>query len=140
MVPFGNSLVIIPDASPAQLLSMLSASANEIGGGAFLHVSGLRLTIDLNAQPRLQAVSLTDGTPIVAAGQVVPNAPSVSIATINFIADGNAGIPIGGLPSTSLGITDQQAVSSFVSEPAGLDAQITSSAYPEGGEGRITVN
>ena len=140
ILPFPNTLVIVPDVAPSALLAILEHAAGEVGGGAFLHVSGLSVAIDVNLMPRVKSVTLSDGTALVTGGQVVAGAPNVHVATISFLSDGGGGAPFGGLTATSVGATEQQALARFVADAAGLNGLITTARYPEGGEGRIQVN
>ncbi len=78
---------------------------------------------------------LTDGTPIVSGGAVVPG-PDLNVATIDFLARGGDQYPFRGAPFTNVGVTYQQALANYIVNPlAGL---ITATDYPFGGEGRIT--
>ena len=132
--------MIEPEFAPSALLAILEHAAGEVGGGAFLHVSGLSVAIDVNLMPRVKSVTLSDGTALVTGGQVVAGAPNVHVATISFLSDGGGGAPFGGLTATSVGATEQQALARFVADAAGLNGLITTARYPEGGEGRIQVN
>lgn len=66
---------------------------------------------------------------------MLPNAPSVSIATIDFLARGGDEYPFRGVEFTPLGITYQQALANYIEQELG--GTITASQYPAGGEGRI---
>jgi len=152
MVPFANFVAIVPDIPPDQLKEILenAVSRVEFVDGRFAQVSGLSFTWDANGTAqvldadgnvttpgtRVVEVTLDDGTPIVAAGVVVPAAPSVDIATIDFSARGGDQYPFRGAPFTSLGVTYFQAVMDYLTEDLG--GLITTADYPEGGEGRIT--
>ncbi|MEX2405872.1 MAG: 5'-nucleotidase C-terminal domain-containing protein [Actinomycetota bacterium] len=152
MVPFANFVAIVPDIPPVQLKEILenAVSRVEFVDGRFAQVSGLSYTWDANgtaqvldadgnvttAGTRIVSVTLDDGTPIVTAGVVVPAAPSVDIATIDFSARGGDQYPFRGAPFTSLGVTYFQAVMDYLAED--LAGVITAADYPEGGEGRIT--
>ncbi len=139
VLPFSNSLVVVPDVSPAALLGILEYAAREVGGGSFLHVAGMTVEVDYNAMSRVRTVTLTDGTVLVSNAQAAAGAPNVTIATISFLAGGGGGAPFSGLTANSLGATDQQALARFVADPAGLNGQITAAAYPVGGNGRLVV-
>jgi len=62
--------------------------------------------------------------------------PALTVATIDFLARGGDRYPFSGAPFTTLGVTYQQALYNFLT--VGLGGVITSTDYPEGGEGRIT--
>ncbi len=87
---------------------------------------------------RIVDVLLEDGTAIIRGGQIVANAPTINIATIDFLARGGDEYPFGGLPFTTLGVTYQQSLFNyltFLDQTGG----VTALAYPVGGEGRITT-
>ncbi|MGH2590885.1 MAG: bifunctional metallophosphatase/5'-nucleotidase [Actinomycetota bacterium] len=152
MVPFANFVAIVPAIPATQLKEILenAVSRVEFVDGRFAQVSGFEFTWDANGVAqvldedgnvttpgtRVVEVTLDDGTPIVAAGVVVPGAPAVDIATIDFSARGGDQYPFRGAEFTSLGVTYFQAVMDFLAED--LAGVITAADYPEGGEGRIT--
>ncbi len=152
MVPFANFVAIVPDIPPDQLKEILenAVSRVEFVDGRFPQIAGFELVYDAagTAQiidadgvittpgTRVVDVTLADGTPIVAGGAVVDGAPSVNIATIDFLARGGDQYPFGGAPFTSLGTTYFHALLDYLTE--NLAGVITAADYPEGGEGRIT--
>jgi len=152
MVPFANFVAIVPDIAPGQLKEILenAVSRVELVDGRFPQIAGFELVYDAagTAQviddtgvittpgTRVVDVTLTDGTPIIAAGAVVTGAPSVNIATIDFLARGGDQYPFGGAPFTTLGTTYFHALYDYLVE--NLAGAITAADYPEGGEGRIT--
>lgn len=152
---FANFVSVVLDVSAAKLKQLLEhgVSGVETGEGRFAQVGGLEFSYDPAAPAqqvdddgnvtspgtRVVEVNLDDGTPLVAGGAVVSGAPSVAVATIDFLAGGGDGYPYAGAPFTNLGVTYQQALSEYISGPApALGGQITAAQYPEGGEGRIT--
>jgi 2',3'-cyclic-nucleotide 2'-phosphodiesterase (5'-nucleotidase family) len=154
IAPFSNFVAVVPNIPPAQLKEILENLVAFVpaGNGRFGHVSGLRFTYDATKTPqavnndgivltpgqRIQSVTLDDGTSIVAAGVVVPGAPSVTIATNDFSARGGDQYPFRGAPFTNLGVSYQQALLNYLTSPAGLNGVVTSAQYPAGGSGRIT--
>jgi 5'-nucleotidase len=152
MVPFANFVAIVPAIPATQLKEILenAVSRVEFVDGRFAQVSGFEFTWNANGTAqvldadgnvttpgtRIVEVTLDDGTPIVAAGVVVPGAPAVDIATIDFSARGGDQYPFRGAEFTSLGVTYFQAVMDYLAED--LAGVITAADYPEGGEGRIT--
>jgi 5'-nucleotidase len=84
---------------------------------------------------RVVDVVLDDGTPIVLGGTVVPG-PPITIAIVDFLANGGDQYPFRGAPFTTIGVTYQQALSNYIID--GLGGVISAVDYPEGGEGRIT--
>ena len=70
-------------------------------------------------------------------GQVLPDAPSVSLAIVDFLARGGDQYPFGDATFTNLGVTYQQALANYITDELG--GVVTAAAYPEGGESRIVV-
>jgi 2',3'-cyclic-nucleotide 2'-phosphodiesterase (5'-nucleotidase family) len=152
MLPFANFLAIVPDVPPAQFKEILenAYSRIEFTDGRFAHIAGFTVTVSLSGVAqlldeqgnvttpgsRVRDVTLDDGTPIVAAGLVLANAPSLHVATIDFLARSGDQYPFRNLPFVILGITYQQALAGFVKNILG--GTVTAAAYPEAGEGRIT--
>ena len=152
MVPFANFVCIVPDIAPARLKEILenAISRVEFVDGRFPQISGFSLTWDADGTAqvldddlnvttpgtRVVDVTLDDGTPIIADGAVVAGAPSVSMATIDFLARGGDQYPFRDLSFTTVGVTYFQSVLDFLIDDLG--GVITAADYPEGGEGRIT--
>jgi 5'-nucleotidase/UDP-sugar diphosphatase len=152
MVPFPNFLAVLEAIPPAQFKEIMenAVSRVEFVDGRFAQVSGFTLVWDATGTPqeldedgnvvtpgtRVLTIELDDGTEIVTAGAVVSGAPHVTVATIDFLAEGGDQYPYRGASFTTLGVTYQQALSDYIE--VGLDGLITAEDYPEGGEGRIT--
>jgi 5'-nucleotidase len=152
MVPFPNFVSIVADVGPVQLKQILenAVSRVEFVDGRFPQISGFTLVYDADGTAqivddeghvttpgtRVVDVVLDDGTPIVEDGAVVSGAPSVNVATIDFLARGGDQYPFRGKPFTTLGVTYFQAVLDYLIED--LAGTVTAADYPEGGEGRIT--
>jgi 5'-nucleotidase/UDP-sugar diphosphatase len=154
--PFPNFVVVFDEVTPVQLKSVLerSVSAVENVSGRFAHVSGMSYTFDLSGTAQVQdedgnitveggrivSVVLDDGTVIVDGGAVVAGAPSVSLATIDFLANGGDGYPYPVLGLTEFegtGFSYQQALQDFIID--GLGGTVSDGGpYAPGGEGRIT--
>ncbi|MEA2057848.1 MAG: 5'-nucleotidase C-terminal domain-containing protein, partial [Actinomycetota bacterium] len=161
MVPFPNFVTIVPDIPRAQFKEILENAVSRIdppaapgGTGRFAQISGFTFTFDTTGTPMLIAsdgsvavpgtrvteVALNDGTVIVTGGAVVAG-PDLTVATIDFLARGGDQYPYRGAPFTSVGVSYQQALSSYIQAPSGdggLGGLISTSQYPEGGAGRIT--
>ncbi|MEW6581787.1 MAG: choice-of-anchor I family protein, partial [Actinomycetota bacterium] len=105
---FTNAMTVVRDVSPQDLKDVFERSASTLGGGQFLQVAGLDVTIEVTGRTaqaiaadgtvttpgtRVRAITLDDGTPIVADGAVVPGAPAVSIVTNSFTAAGGDNYP-----------------------------------------------
>ena len=84
------------------------------------------------------SATLDDGTPIIEDGEPVPGAPTVNLATIDFLARGGDFYPLGDLPFTVLGTSYQQALRDYIE--INLGGQISAADYPAGGEGRTTTD
>lgn len=140
IAPFPNFVSVFPDLAPAKLLEVLEHGVGELGGGGWLHVSGLTVLFDpMRQTERVRRVALADGTVVVEGGAVVAGAPSVTVATISFLATGGSGTPFEGARFVNLAGSYQGALAAFVSEPSGLAGTIPSARYPEGGNGRLAV-
>jgi 5'-nucleotidase len=153
VVGFPNFVSVVEGVSPAQLKEIIENAVSLVDrqDGRFLQVSGLWIVYDPNAQAqvvdnagnvlvpgsRIWEVRLNDGTYIVRDGVVQDGAPALDIATINFLAGGGDQYPFRNLSFTTLGTSQQQALSAYITE--GLGGRITAARYPEGGEGRITT-
>ncbi|MDX1429768.1 MAG: 5'-nucleotidase C-terminal domain-containing protein, partial [Rhodothermales bacterium] len=155
ILPFGNFLTIVPNISPDHFKEIVENAVSRIGSGSgtgrFAQIAGFRFTYNPDGVPleldddfnvvtpgsRVLDIRLDDGTPIVQGGAVVPGAPSVNIATGDFLARGGDQYPYRGAPFTSLGVTDQQTLRNFIVD--GLGGVVTAADYPVGGEGRIQV-
>jgi 5'-nucleotidase/UDP-sugar diphosphatase len=146
-LPFANFVSVIPNVSATVLKAVLENAVSQIENvsGRYAQIAGFKLGFDITAPPgsRVIDVILEDGTPLVLNGIVLPDAPTVDVASIDFlIRESPAGsglggdeYPWGGLPFTSVGVTYQQALANYVEQ--GLQGQITATDYPEGGEGRV---
>ena len=152
MVPFTNFVSVVPNIPRTQLKEILenAVSAVESGSGRFAQVAGLRFSYDPAGQAqeldedgnvvvpgsRVLQVVLEDMTILVDGGMVIPG-PDVTIATIDFLANGGDQYPYRGAEFTRLGATYQQAVAQYLVE--NLGGMISAADYPQGGEGRIVV-
>lgn len=157
MVPFPNFVSIVESIPPDQLKEIMenAVSRVEFTDGRFAQIAGFSMTWDARGTSqqldgngnvttpgtRVVQLVLDDGTAIVENGAVVPGAPSVDIATIDFLARGGDQYPYRGAPFTTLGVTYQQGLVNYIEaavSEGGLEGLITAAQYPVGGEGRIT--
>lgn len=154
ILPFANFLSIVEGVDPQTLKNLLENAVSELpGGGRFAQIAGFNFTYNPDALPmiindatlaitqqgrRIVDVFLEDGTQIIRGGQVVFGAPSINIATIDFLARGGDEYPYGGLPFTTLGVTYQQSLFNYLAflEQTG---GITAAQYPVAGSNRIAV-
>ena len=172
VLAFSNSMVVTSPVTPEALKSILERSAASIdpatlfaNNGAFLQVAGFSVTYraDGAAQvvgnpvagqnagtvttegSRVWAVTLADGTPIVADGAVVPGAPSVLIVTNNFTAAGGDNYPqLVPTTKTDLPVTYEQTLVQYLqSFPVVNGRPLIAAGNPAydnaSGEGRITI-
>ncbi len=152
VLPFANFVSIVSSVPPARFKEILENAVSRVGGsgnGRFAQIAGFSFVWDatgtaqqINAAgqitvpgTRVREAVLNDGRVIVLDGQVAPGAPSVNVATIDFLARGGDQYPFGGQPFGNVGVSYQQALVEYVREFLG--GFITTFEYPEGGEGRI---
>lgn len=151
IAPFSNFVATVPDVPREQFKQILENSYSNVenADGRFSQVAGFTVEYSLSGTAqvidlesglittegtRVQSVVLDDGTVIVENGAVVAGDP-ITVATINFLADGGDQYPFMGLPYTTLGVTYQQSLSAFVQGP--LAGVISGADYPFDGAGRI---
>lgn len=152
IAPFLNFVTIVPNIPPAQFKEIMenAVSRVEFADGRFAQVAGFTLRWSASGTPqvvdnagnvltpgtRVVEIRLNDGTYIVQDGQVVAGAPSVNIATIDFLARGGDQYPFRNAPFIPVGATYLQALRNYLIGPLGR--VITAAQYPEAGQGRIT--
>lgn len=149
IAPFDNFIAVFPALERSVLKDVLENAVSRFEGsdpsGRWAHVAGLDFTYDpagaayVPGSPgsgsRIVDVTLDDGTQIVVGGAVQPGDP-ITVATLNFLANGGDQYPFGGAPFEVLGTSYQQALFNYIVDELG--GSITAADYPEGGEGRIT--
>ncbi len=150
ILPFTNFIAVFPDLPADTLLDVLENAYSRLdvpdgfptdGSGRFAQVGGLKVQYNIDVNPgegRVRRVMLNDGTEIIRNGRPVWNAPTVTLATVDFLARGGDEYPFGDAPFTIVGFTYQLSLANYISSPAGLDGVISAADYPAGGEGRIT--
>ena len=137
LLPFSNTLVAVTDVTPLQLKSIFerSCSISTAGGGQFLQTSGLQVvclrngTAQVVSNPatgattgqittegeRVKSITLSDGRKLIDAGKVVAGAPSVTIVTNNFTADGGDNFPtLAALKKSAFGISYEEALYEYL--------------------------
>lgn len=154
IAPFANFVVTgqVPRERFKDMLEVAVAGLPD-AEGIFPQIAGFSMTID-ESQPgrqvnsdgdcslqgdagsRVRNVVLDDGTEIVSEGQVVAG-DDVVLATIDFLAGGGDCYPLADLDFTNIGVSYQQALSSFITDD--LDGNISESGYPVGG-GRTSIS
>ena len=151
MLPFTNFLTVAPDVPRDQFKRIMENAVSQVEAvsGRWAQVSGFTFSYDptgtaqvldpndnslITPGDRIVDITLDNGTRIVENGAVVPG-PGLSVATIDFLAQGGDQYPFGSVPFTVLGVTYQQALLRYIVD--GLGGVISAADYPEGGEGRI---
>ncbi len=151
IAPFSNLVTIVYGITPDQMKVIMENAVSRVEdvNGRFAQISGFTMEYDVTGTAqefdeegnvavegsRVQSITLADGTAIVADGAVVDGAPTINIATIDFLARGGDQYPYGDNRFTPLGVSYQQALSNYITEALG--GVISAAQYPEGGEGRI---
>ncbi len=167
LLPFGNTLVAVTDVSPKELKEIFerSCSVSTSGGGQFLQISGMKVvclrngTAQVVSTPasgatvgsittegtRVKSITLTDGRAIVSNGALVAGAPSVTMVTNNFTADGGDNYPaLAALKKSAFGIDYEvslyEYLRTFPAGAAGLATIPDTDARYKAltGEGRFT--
>jgi 5'-nucleotidase len=152
IAPFANFVTVVPNVPAAQFKEIMENAISEVetAGGRFPQIAGFKLVYDLTGTPqgldadnnvittgtRVKEITLNDGAAIVKDGAVVEGAPSVSVATIDFLARGGDQYPFRELPFTTVGVSYQKALSNYIVNALG--GVISAAQYSEAGEGRIT--
>jgi len=147
-LPFTNVLTLVPAVSAAQLKEILENAVSRVSAadGRFPCISGMRVVWDATgtaqvlagtAPPytvttpgtRVREIVLSDGRVLVSNGVVLPSAPSVNVATIDFLAvQGGDQYPFNNAPFVRLGVTYQRAFFNYITQ--GLGGQIRAQDYP----------
>jgi 5'-nucleotidase len=167
LLPFDNRLVAITNVSAADIKEILerSCSVGTSGGGQFLQLCGMKVTCSRSgtamvvsnptgdsyagsvttAGTRVKDVTLNDGRSLIKDGAVVAGAPSVTVVTNNFTAEGGDNYPtLAKLIKVGFGVSYEQALYdyllSFAKNSAGLpEIPATDARYNKlTGEGRFT--
>ncbi|MEQ8843922.1 MAG: 5'-nucleotidase C-terminal domain-containing protein [Phycisphaerales bacterium] len=151
ILPFTNFITVVESIPASQFKEILENAVSRQGfsSGRFAQVAGFTFEYDFRGTAqeldgsgavvvpgeRVRRVTLGDGTAIVEDFGVVPGAPEVDIAIVDFLARGGDQYPFRGAPFTSLGVTYQRSLFNQISDRLG--GMITAADYPEGGEDRI---
>ncbi|MEM9820876.1 MAG: choice-of-anchor I family protein [Bacteroidota bacterium] len=151
MLPFSNFVSVLDPIPATQFKEVLENAVSRVENvsGRFAQIAGFEMVVDLDGIPqeldadgnvltegnRIVSAQLNDGTMIIENGNVVPGAPAISIATVDFLARGGDNYPYRDANFTSVGVTYQQALANYLTD--GLGGVISATRYPEGGTGRI---
>ena len=145
LLPFGNTMVALTGVTATQMKEIFerSCSISTSGGGQFLQISGMKVvclrtgTAQVVSTPaagatagtittagtRVKSIILADGRALVTNGEVVANAPSVTIVTTDFTAKGGDNYAtLAALKYSSIGIDYEVALYEYLrSFPKGTD-------------------
>jgi len=147
-LPFTNVVTLVPNVSAAHLKAILENAVSRVAAadGRFPCIAGMRIVWDSTgtaqvlsgtAPPytittpgtRIRDVVLSDGRVLVANGVVLANAPSVNVATIDFLAvQGGDQYPFNNVPFVRLGVTYQRAFFNYLTQ--GLGGVVRGRDYP----------
>jgi 5'-nucleotidase len=147
-LPFTNFVTLVPNISAEHLKVILenAVSRVEFADGRFPAISGMRIVWDASGTAqilsgvtppyavttpgtRVRELVLSDGRVLVANGSVLPNAPSVNVATIDFLAvAGGDQYPFNNVPFVRLGVTYQRAFFNYLTQ--GLGGQVLGQFFP----------
>lgn len=142
VLPFPNGVTAVPGVAAADLKEVFERSAARYPNtsGAFLQVGGIAVVYDPALPPgsRVVALTLDDGTRIVADGAVVEGAPAVTVVTNSFVAGGGDGYAmfVGVEGKRQFPISYEQALRDYLATLGSVAAG--DPRYAPGGEGRIT--
>lgn len=162
ILPFNNTLSVVNPISAERFKLVMENAVSRITGdgpsgggtGRFAQIAGFSIVYDTTGTPavlegsgleitatepgsRIISITLDDGTPIVANGQVVEGAPDITVATLSFTAGGGDQYPWADAGFTRLPVSDQRSLQNYIEDA--LSGVITAEQYPAGGEGRITI-
>ena len=138
---FNNELVRVDGVTLSELKEMLEHSVSRIQfrSGRFLQVSGVSFAHDPVAPvgSRIRHAQLSNGTMFVHDGELLAGTGDirVNIATTAFLAGGGDGYTkVGEVEETK--VRERDALLGYVIHD--LEGTVSSEAYPEGGDGRIS--
>jgi 5'-nucleotidase/UDP-sugar diphosphatase len=152
VLPFDNVLVTVRDVTPARFKELMEWGVASLPGanGKFPQISGYRMTVDTTKPAQVQngatvttpgqritSLTLDDGTKIVENGALVPNAPTINLATTNFTANNGDSYPFTGLTQVPAGVPYQQSLYDFIVQDLG--GSVTAARYPLNGTARIAI-
>lgn len=131
--PFPNFVSVLPDVPLSQIKVILenAVSRVEFVDGRFAQVAGLTFHWDSTGTPNVNRVTeiAIGGETVFDDGWLVdPDANTVDVATIDFLATGGDDYDFGGASFERLGVTYEQAVLNYLRDELG--GVITQAEYP----------
>ena len=175
ILPFANSISVFPELEADTIKDILENAVARIvldensepqregsGTGRFAQIAGFEfeynpeltaIEIDLDGTitqsgERIINVKLADGTFLIQDGQILPDAPTVSVLTNSFSAGGGDQYPWGDADFVNTSINYQVPLFNYLTASAdvvgfngltGLDSNIVDLEYGLDGEGRIRL-
>ena len=140
VAPFTNLVKTAQNVDANQLKQILEHAyggnnTNASGGteGRYAQISGMRVVYDSGADAgsRILKVTLDDGTVLIDGGLVIDSQRKLSIATIDFLANGGDGYPYAGagvlFDNATNSITYQEALLNYIVD--GLGGEIAADKY-----------
>ena len=152
--PFNNFITIIEDVSAKDFKKVLESSLAELridttinkipDSGRFPQISNMYIIFNPTRKPgsRVKEIRLQSGDIIVQNYKIVKYAPSVDVATIDFLAHGGDKWDFGKNKRVNIGIAVPNAISSFITSSnknGGLNKIILEKQYPSTGLKRIQI-
>lgn len=152
--PFNNFISIIEDVSAKEFKEVLENSLAELrednmtnkipDSGRFPQISNMYIIFNPTRSPgnRVKEIRLQSGDFIVQNYKVVEFAPSVDIATLDFLARGGDSWDFGKNKRVNIGISVPNAISSYMTssnKEGGLNKIIHENQYPLTGVKRILI-
>ena len=142
VLPFADAVAIIPGVSASDLKAAFELSISlypDLNGG-FLQIGGIGVVYDPSAAVGSRVVSLTldGGAALVTDGAIARGAPTVTVLTNSFVADGGDGYAMFETYPGKLQLPTsyEQALRDYLLALGTISAG--DARYAPGGEGRIT--
>lgn len=155
ILPFANFLSVVPNVPRTQFKEIMENAVSRVAqfDGRFAQISGFKMQYNvmgvaqvvdnagnvITPGSRIVRLELDNGTMIVENGVVIPGA-DITIATLNFLANGGDQYPFRGLPFISLPVSYTEALIDYIdngNNNDSLNGVIDSTMYPINGLGRI---
>lgn len=115
IVPLPGFVSLVSNVPVRRLKEVMEYSIKNIGGGAFLQISGMKVEYDVSrSSDRVRNISLDDGTVLVKDGKIIEEEKSLSIATLSFLAKGGGKIPLKGLDSSNFAANYKKALVDYL--------------------------
>jgi 5'-nucleotidase / UDP-sugar diphosphatase len=152
--PFNNFITIVEDISAKDLKKLLESTLTELradnmakmipDSGRFPQLSNMYIVFNPTRSPgnRVKEIRLQSGDVIVQNYRIVKYAPSVDIATIDFLARGGDDWFFGKNKRVNIGVAVPNAIISFITSSnknGGLNKIIFERQYPPTGFKRILI-